>query len=323
MTYNFTTMTLTQDELADVASLCDATRPEVFQILAACPIRALDAGEVLLQAGQANDRMHFVLSGSLGIRLRSATSDRITTIVLGGTVGELSVVDQMPATAFVVAEEPTRVLTIDTDTFWHLITVAPAFARDVIGSLTAQVRRSTVSLVQSLDANSELEARATIDQLTNVYNRRWLTDWAERFLARVTRAGATETLSICMVDVDHFKKFNDAYGHPAGDAVLVTVAKTMVASIRPGDYVARYGGEEFVLVLPNTKLEHARIVADRVRNAVSKCEAIGTDGNALPPVTISIGVAQAVNETKLTPLVERADALLYQAKKNGRDRVES
>jgi len=323
LAYNFTPMNLTQDDLAGVKGLSDAARLEVFELLAACPIRKLASGEVLLHAGQANERMHFVLSGSLGVRLRSATSDRITTIVHGGTVGELSVVDQMPATAFVVAEEATRVLTIDTDTFWHLITAAPAFAREVIGNLTAQVRRSTVSLVQSLDANSELEERATIDPLTNVYNRRWLTDWTARFLARVVRPGATETLSLCMVDVDHFKKFNDTYGHPAGDAVLVTVAKTMVGSIRPGDYVARYGGEEFVLVLPNTKLEHARLVADRVRIDISKCVAIGTDGNALPPVTISVGVAQAVNEAMLAPLVERADALLYQAKKNGRNRVQS
>ena len=159
-----------------------------------------------------------------------------------------------------------------------------------------------------------------IDGLTGVYNRRWLLDRCDRLAARAAVDGAP--FALFMLDVDHFKKFNDTYGHPAGDAVLVAVAKALVACVRPSDHVARYGGEEFVVVLPGTILERAREVAERTRTAVSQLEVRGTDGAPLPTVTISIGVVALSVEAALAPLIARADALLYEAKKNGRNRVE-
>jgi len=311
---------LTQKDLEGVLALRDiAPGSPAWSLLDTCARRELAVGDILLHAGQANDRMHFVLGGLLSVRL-AKTSEPLTTIGPGGTVGELSVVDTMPATAFVVAEQPTRVLTVLGDAFWKLVEASPYFARHVITTVTAQVRRSTVSLVRSLDANAELEASAMIDGLTGVYNRRWLLDRCDRLAARAAVDGAP--FALFMLDVDHFKKFNDTYGHPAGDAVLVAVAKALVACVRPSDHVARYGGEEFVVVLPGTILERAREVAERTRTAVSQLEVRGTDGAPLPTVTISIGVVALSVEAALAPLIARADALLYEAKKNGRNRVE-
>ncbi len=311
---------LTHGELLDVRALRDVQQPEVWDLLARCPVRELEPGEILLYGGQANDRMHFVLRGQLSVRLTGPTGDVLTLVERGGTVGELSVVDRKPATAFVVAEKPTRLLTLHADDFWKLAQASTAFSHQLIVHLTAQVRRSTTSLIKTLEANVELEERAMIDGLTRVLNRGWLADRGERLLRRATVAN--EPLSLLMVDVDHFKHFNDTYGHPAGDAVLVAVATTLAACVRPNDLVARYGGEEFVVVLPNTKLADARLVSERARVAVGGATVRGTDGALLSPVTVSIGVAQAEGETALASLIARADALLYAAKDNGRNRVE-
>lgn len=312
---------LTKQEILEVRALRDVLRADVWELLTRCPVRELAAGEVLLHAGQANDRMHFVLAGRLTVRLRGPAGEPIATVERGGTVGELSVVDRQPATAFVVAEEPSRLLTMGADDFWKVVEVSPAFARQLIVGLVSQVRRSTTSLLMTMEANVELEERAMVDGLTGTFNRAWLVDRGERLLQRAN-ASADEPLSLLMLDVDHFKRFNDTYGHPAGDAVLVSVARTVVACLRPTDVVVRYGGEEFVVVLPNATLTDARTVAERIRRAV-KAEAVrDTDGAPLPPVSVSLGVAQARGDASVADLIARADELLYAAKDAGRDRVE-
>jgi len=125
-----------------------------------------------------------------------------------------------------------------------------------------------------------------------------------------------------MLDIDHFKKFNDAYGHAAGDLVLSEVAATMQAQLRPTDSCARMGGEEFLVILPDTDAAGAVVAADRLRKAIRDTALALSDGKPLPALTVSIGVAQAGAEEKASDMVSRADAALYRAKNGGRDRVE-
>jgi diguanylate cyclase (GGDEF)-like protein len=298
-----------------------AASPSGWETLAACPIRELARGDILLHAGQANDRMHFVLDGLLSVRLIDTGSEPENVIEAGGTVGELSVIDQKPATAFVVAEKPTRLLTMTGEVFWKFVDSFPAFSRHVITTITGHARRSTLSLTRSLGANQQLEASALVDSLTGVFNRRWLDNRADRLLLRAELDKAP--LALFMLDIDLFKKFNDTWGHPAGDAVLVAVAQATVACVRPTDFVVRYGGEEFLVLLPATTLAEARDVAERARVAVSEVQVRGIDGTPLPRVTISLGVVERGSETQIGPLLARADALLYAAKRNGRNRVET
>ncbi len=163
---------------------------------------------------------------------------------------------------------------------------------------------------------NRIEDQAVHDPLTGALNRQALMDSLERERARSTRSG--QPFSVAMLDVDHFKAVNDTHGHPVGDRVLVHLCRRMAALVRPNDVVARYGGEEFVIVMPETTLGAALLAGQRILT-----QAVQVDDHALPAFTISIGLAQwSSADTSVQTLIARADAALYAAKANGRNRVE-
>jgi diguanylate cyclase (GGDEF)-like protein/PAS domain S-box-containing protein len=172
------------------------------------------------------------------------------------------------------------------------------------------------------EANRRLEILATQDGLTGLGNRRFFDETFSREYRRALREGGS--LALIMIDVDHFKPFNDRYGHLAGDACLKSIAEAIGAAVRrPADFAARYGGEEFVVLLPNTHEAGAVEIAERIRRAVRELKIahiFGVDGL----VTISAGlVASSISERGVSPddMLRSADRALYRAKNAGRDRV--
>jgi diguanylate cyclase (GGDEF)-like protein len=168
-------------------------------------------------------------------------------------------------------------------------------------------------------ADRETYELATTDSLTTVYNRRTFKELAEPQLSRSRRAELP--VSLLMLDLDHFKRINDTYGHLGGDDVLKSVAALVHGCLRKEDLLARYGGEEFVVLLPGTSDEQAANVAERIREEVA---ARSFDANGhLVRVTVSIGIASEDGNTlpSLEAMLGRADEALYQAKKEGRNRV--
>ena len=161
--------------------------------------------------------------------------------------------------------------------------------------------------------------QAMVDGLTGVFNRRWLDEKLPRFVRRY-RVGQ-QPLGLLLLDIDHFKRFNDDHGHAAGDRVLKVVADEMGNRLRPDDFRARYGGEEFVVILPNSDLAGSVSAAQRLRHAVKKLRVEGEDGKVLPPITVSIGAAVLAPTESAEALLARADAALYRAKDGGRDAV--
>lgn len=170
-------------------------------------------------------------------------------------------------------------------------------------------------------AENELKQRASTDVLTGLANRRKLDEVMNVEWNRAARA--SQPLSLLVIDVDSFKAFNDRHGHHGGDEALRNVASTIAANIRrPADFVARYGGEEFVVVLPETDLEGAKAVAEKIRAAVQALPLFATDTK---PLTVSIGIAMCnvQSQAVLDDLFKAADLALYAAKNKGRNRVES
>ncbi|MBU6492975.1 MAG: diguanylate cyclase [Burkholderiales bacterium] len=175
---------------------------------------------------------------------------------------------------------------------------------------------------QLLEANLELRRLTQSDGLTGLANRRYL----DEYLSAEWRRSARERseLSLLMIDVDNFKLYNDTYGHVAGDEVLKRIAATVEASLlRPGDLAARFGGEEFAAILPATSPEGGWLLAEKIRGEVEALRLPHRNSPASPFVTISVGVASIVPppSSSMTSLIEAADLALYQAKRDGKNRV--
>ncbi len=189
----------------------------------------------------------------------------------------------------------------------------------IIGSLRDVSARKTIES-ELEEAHRRLEGLATIDALTGLANRRSFDDVLEKEYRRAKRD--RKPLSLIMIDVDHFKAFNDHYGHPEGDECLRRVSAVIRwASRRPGDLAARYGGEEFAVILPNTNEFAAAAIADEIRATILAMD-LPHQGVPNNRVAISCGVAAAdVFEGDPESLVKLADAALYRAKASGRDAV--
>jgi diguanylate cyclase (GGDEF)-like protein len=178
------------------------------------------------------------------------------------------------------------------------------------------VRSDNQVILDSLGVLREFERHAVTDALTDLHNRHWLDSMFRRRLDRCLK-DETPTAMV-MVDVDQFKRFNDRYGHVAGDRALRLVAETLRSHFRPGDMVARFGGDEFCILLPGADREAARTCAERARWAVLK--ATDEDPGA-PKITLSAGVAEAERSDTLETLIARADDALYRAKVGGRNQI--
>ncbi|MBR0687237.1 GGDEF domain-containing protein [Bradyrhizobium manausense] len=173
------------------------------------------------------------------------------------------------------------------------------------------------NLQQSLEA---IRAESLTDPLTGLGNRKYF----DRMIGMAVQSALAggEPLSLLLLDIDHFKSFNDSYGHLTGDQVLRLVGLSLKQTIKGQDITARYGGEEFAVVLPNTALRQALTVADHIRRAVMAKELKKkSTGEILGRVTISVGVSLLKQGDDTDALIERADACLYAAKRNGRNRV--
>ncbi|MEM7020347.1 MAG: diguanylate cyclase [Pseudomonadota bacterium] len=185
--------------------------------------------------------------------------------------------------------------------------------------LEQQVTERTEALAQ---ANKTLEKLSNEDGLTGLYNRRYFDESLEREWLRLQRSRAS--ISLIMCDIDHFKEFNDTYGHQAGDTCLQQVAQVIRANAkRPYDVAARYGGEEFGIILPQTSIRDAQRIAEDIQKEIRLLAVPHQNSPIRQTVSMSFGVASLIpnHSSSSKHLVAIADAALYRSKKQGRDRV--
>lgn len=219
--------------------------------------------------------------------------------------------DQSPPVAYYAKQRRADGSVIDVQADW-------TYRRDQYGQLQGFIAVVT-DITDRKRLQAALQEQAIRDPLTGLFNRRYLDETLPRELSRCQRNG--EPLVVAMLDLDHFKHFNDAYGHEAGDIVLRTVGDLLSSALRAGDLPCRYGGEELTLILHGSTLEDAQLRLNSLRQAVQQTRILYR-GEELPAITVSIGVAEAGPEdTSSTALLGRADVALYQAKAQGRNRV--
>ncbi len=285
-----------------------------------CEQLSLEPGELLLRPDRRNHHVYVLLTGTLRVYLNDTTEIVLNILSPGDCAGELSIIDNGYPTAYVVATCRCELVSIPYASLWSMVNASHAVARNLLYILTRRVRDSSEMLARHSRALREVEHHSTLDALTDLHNRRWMEKMFRREIRRCLTSG--DVLTLVLLDVDHFKSYNDRYGHLMGDAVLRSIADALRAHMRANDMAARFGGDEFALLLPGMALPEASQVAQRLCKAVTGIDLPEIEGVRPTAPTLSVGAAQMVAADSLNGLIERADAALYLAKDRGRNRVE-
>jgi len=324
-----------------LASLPEA---DLDRLLGACREMTLAPGQALCHEGEDGRAMYVVLAGNLVV---SKAGKQVAVGRPGDCFGEMALIERRERSATLRALDDTLVLEIPEAAFRDHLSQNPGALMALLRVFSERSRRDLDSLVsanlkllaqaEEMDKknreltetrrqlehrNRDLERISALDTLTQIANRRRF----DAVLRQEWRRSARDEspLSLVFCDIDYFKRFNDTYGHQAGDECLVRVAQAMEETLnRPADLVARYGGEEFIALLVDTGLEGARMLAERMRARVEGLRVEHRASGVASHLTVSLGVASIVPKPAVRPedLVDRADRALYTAKEGGRNRV--
>lgn len=250
---------------------------------------------------------------------QAAPAESLRKILPGECVGELSVLDNEGSNERIAAQVESDVLMIDAPTLWKLVDESNGVARNLLRLLSFRVRAANAQLRRRRKVGEFYRQMSMVDALTGLHNRAWLN---EHLPALIEAAHAEHrALALIMIDLDHFKAFNDLHGHVLGDHALKAAANAIAGGLRPTDFAARFGGEELTVILPAATRDAALRVAQRLCERVRHAAVFGDPGKALPHITASLGVAALEPGQQAEALIGSADAALYRAKEGGRDRV--
>jgi diguanylate cyclase (GGDEF)-like protein len=294
---------------------------DLVHLIAECDLFTALSNQTLIQFNTRNQYFYVVLTGSLNVYLDDEINEHYISLLPGDCAGELSILDGAFTSARVAAASDSRLLRINEETLWRLVRASHGFARNLLFLLAKRLRNDNVAIINGIRQQHELEYIANVDGLTGLFNRRWMNVFFKR---QITRAlNDNKPLALLLADLDNFKQINDTYGHLVGDEILFAVASVLTQQIRPSDLLARFGGEEFALILPDTSIVEANQIAERVRLAI-ETSLFKMDNGVDQDIhlTISIGITCLMLGDEMNNLLTRADIALYQAKENGRNRVE-
>ncbi|MBM4271830.1 MAG: GGDEF domain-containing protein [Deltaproteobacteria bacterium] len=310
-------MYIDEMDLGYIHLLKGVNRESVKGLLDLCTIQDLQPEEILLSPARSNRTVYLLLSGQLRVHLHSIDTDPIALLDPGESVGEMSTIDHQMTSAFVVANKPCKILAMDEDILWSLVQSSHDAACNLLFILVKRLRHTDAVIASYAEIGDQYEQYGSVDALTGLHNRHWLDNMLKRLCARSSTDN--KPLSLIMIDIDHFKEFNDHFGHLYGDHVLYSVARTISDLLRPTEIIARYGGDEFIVLLPDLDITVAKMVAERLHRGVMERIPAMPDGRNIPHPTISVGVAEM--QTGQTPemLIDAADKALYRAKDMGRN----
>lgn len=292
-------------------------------LIADCTVVRLAAKETITEANNRGGQLYVVLRGALHVEpiaLHGPAIDGPAVRVLPGEcVGELSVLDEDAAVSTVSAVQETDLLQIDADRLWQMIEESNGVARNLLRLLSFRVRAANAQLRRRHKVGEFYRQLSIHDGLTGLHNRAWLDATLPALVDEAHDTG--RELSLIMIDLDHFKQFNDSHGHQAGDEALKAAARVLKGALRPSDQAARYGGEELMVILPGSNLDAAMLVAQRLCERLREAAVFADMRKPLPHITGSLGVATLSDGMDGAALLAQADACLYRAKENGRNCV--
>lgn len=278
-------------------------------------LRLLAANEALLAPGQANDTIHIILSGRLHIQSKNSGVEPIAVLGEGECVGEMSMLGDAAASAYVIAATECKLLALDHATLWELINSSHAAAHNMLNILTSRIRSTNQVAVESLEQQQGFSGNSMVDGLTGLYNQHWTREKFNRHLRRDIVGKIPGCLLV--LGMDRFQEFSDRHGQLGSDQALRDIAYTILSCLRPNDQAGRHDGEKFAILLPGTPLTYARTAAERLKTAANHSLIVLPSGDALPPITISIGISESRPDDTLDSLFARADEALQLARESG------
>ena len=292
---------------------------EIQSILNYFKLVQINAGELIVQADQVNQKLYVILDGKIRVHIPSDNLNPITTLTGGQCIGEISIIDKQKTSTNIIADTAATLLVISDQNIWTVLEEHPVIAVNMLKLVATRLRHGNSMFSKIKALMGQYEQSVMIDPLTNLYNRRWLNRMLPRFIER----SLTDHLPLAaiMLDIDYFKQYNDNHGHLAGDNALRLVSQVIIQNIRPEDFVTRYGGEEFFLLLPNQEQTATVQIAERLRTAISQIS-MDTPMQAQAGLTASIGISYLQSGDTPETLICRADKALYLAKESGRDQIQ-
>lgn len=278
-------------------------------------LRTLESGEALLVPGQANNVIYVILSGRLSIRVKDSGVEPIAMLGAGECVGEESIIGDVHIPAYVIAATDCKLLAIDHAALWELIDTSHQAAHNMLSVLSMRIRPAAQVITESHEDHHGFSGTAIVDEMTGLYNRQWIEDKINRYLRRYVFDKQLNCLM--MMEIDRFKEMDEKYGQLGSEQVLRDTAHTMMSCLRPDDQAGHFADEQFAVLMPHTTLADGCTAAERLRAAINESVIVLPTGDALPPISVSLGVALANPDDTPASLIGRASEALQLAIKSG------
>lgn len=313
--------------LEDVAIFSSLESRELEAVMPLLQQEELSAGEALFSQGDPGDSLFIVSSGGVGTNVRTDDGEEITVAEFGpgDFFGEMSIFERAPRSATCRATDSAVVYRLHGDDFSALLESRPSIGMKImykmLSVIAGRLENTSAFLSDMVQWGEESRKRAFTDDLTGLYNRRFLDQSLTDQFTGATAAGTS--LCLVMMDLDNFTAINEEYGHAVGDQLISEVAPLIRRNFRESDILARYGGDEFTFILPDTEPETAAEICGRLREDVAQLDFLARQGGSISHVTTSQGIAAyPLHAVDVESLREMADQALYTAKERGRNRAE-
>jgi diguanylate cyclase (GGDEF)-like protein len=304
-----------EEELNSIHLFKSVSIESIRGLLHFCKACNLQAEEVLITPGKTNCNVYFILQGQLRIHLCTLSSKPVALLQPGDSVGEMSVIDHQPTSAYVVADSPCKLMVMNEEILWSLVQSSHAAACNLLFILTNKLRATDLVFSNLMEAERLYMQNGFVDALTGVYSRYWVDNMIKRLIMRTSNNGYP--LSVLLFDIDSFAEFNKCHGMAYGDHVLNYIAQGISFNLRPSELIARYGEDEFIVLLPEVDMEKARKIAERLVESIMKGVPVMPDGQSVPCPTISCGIASVQPDETEETLFAAMKAALDRARLMG------
>ncbi len=278
----------------------------------------LAGGKTLLDPAESNNEIYVILDGEMLVCLEPDPANPIARLGVGDCVGELSIVDSRPPSAYVITSGTCRLLAIPQAVLWSLLARHQTTAFNLLRILARRIRENNAVILSSLELRREHSRKLETDSVTGLRTREWADDVFPRQIDLCERIG--QRVSILVLDIDYFAKLNELYGTEAGDQALRHAGRIVGHSLRLNDLCARFGGDEIAILMPATEGVHARLTAERLRGAIAATP-IRLEMGLDVSLTVSGGIAEWQPGQSFEALRDAALEALRRAKAAGRNQI--